>query len=243
MNSVKSFNNYSMFLFTYVICYNVSSWKTFFNTHQLNSEICCTLSTLIFFHDCTMRCYEFVAQLSLKNLSNILVNGLAGYHLMMSKQRFCTNLNSFLPKVNLICACVLCWFQLFLSDHLAEKRKRIAGRKVAYKDIDLKFLFELLGISELSIIFFYIALYCIVQTEEWGYLPFLKRKVYQTIIEIGWGPKGFSFSFLSVGLKSETKQFSGCILIFNIKLLYDTEYCAEWPTIKGELSDPIGPSK
>lgn len=171
------------------------------------------------------------------------VNGLAGYHLMMSKQRFCTNLNSFLPKVNLNCACVLCWFQLFLSDHLAEKRKRIAGRKVAYKDIDLKFLFELLGISELSIIFFYIALHCIVQTEEWGYLPSLKRKVYQTIIEIGWGPKGLSFSFLSVGLKSETKQFSFCILIFNIKHLYDTEYCAEWPTIKGELSDPIGLSK
>lgn len=89
------------------------------------------------------------------------VNGLVGYHLMMSKQRFCTNLNSFLPKVNLNCACVLCWFQLFLSDHLAEKRKRIAGRKVAYKDIDLKFLFELLGISELSIIVFF-TLHCIV---------------------------------------------------------------------------------
>lgn len=83
------------------------------------------------------------------------VNGLAGYHQMMSKQRFCTNLNSFLPKVNLNCACVLCWFQLFLSDHLAEKRKRIAGRKVAYKEIDLKFLYFFF-----PFFFFYIALYC-----------------------------------------------------------------------------------
>lgn len=65
------------------------------------------------------------------------VNCLAKYHQMMSKQRFCTNRNSLLPKVNLNFACVLCCFQLF-SDHFAGKRKQIAGGKETYKEIDLK---------------------------------------------------------------------------------------------------------
>lgn len=65
------------------------------------------------------------------------VNCLAKYHQMMSKQRFRTNLNSLLPKVNLNFACVLCCFQLF-SDHFAGKRKQIAGGKETYKEIDLK---------------------------------------------------------------------------------------------------------
>lgn len=171
------------------------------------------------------------------------VNGLAGYHLMMSKQRFCTNLNSFFaegePKLCL-CFVLVATFSFWSS---RRKKKTNSWQKSSLQRYWPKIPIWVTWYIWAFDHFFYIALHCIVQTEEWGYLPSLKRKVYQTIIEIGWGPKGLSFSFLSVGLKSETKQFSGCILIFNIKHLYDTEYCAEWPTIKGELSDPIGPSK
>lgn len=151
IKSVKLSNNYSMFLFTYVYCEFIKT----FSIHIKSTRKSVVLWVLwLLFSWYPMRCYELIKQLSLKNLSNILCEWPCGVSPNVVKTKiFFINLNSLLPKVILNCDCAFCWFQFFLFDHFTEKRKGIAGRKVAYNEIDLKFLIELLGISEPSINF------------------------------------------------------------------------------------------
>lgn len=65
------------------------------------------------------------------------VNCLAKYHQMMSKQRFRTNLNSLLPKVNLNFACVLCCFEFFFWSFHGEKKTNRWRKRNLHKN-DLK---------------------------------------------------------------------------------------------------------